>query len=116
MVGGDFFASVPGGGDLYVLKAIIHDWDDRRCEAILKNCHRSMARGGKLLLVEMVIPRDDSPHFGKFLDLVMMVMNGGRERTEGEFRSLLAASGFKLTRVIPNRSPVCLIESVRADD
>lgn len=114
--GGDFFRAVPEGGDLYTLKWIIHDWDEERSAAILKNCHRAMAKGGTLLLVESVIPRGNGPFLGKFVDLVMLVMTGGRERTEEEFRTLLAGSGFRLTRVLPTRSPVSLVEAERVDD
>jgi hypothetical protein len=111
---GDFFRSVPEGGDAYVMKWIIHDWDDEKSTAILKNIHRAMDKNGKLLLIEMVVPEGNQPDVSKFLDLDMMVMTGGRERAEAEFNSLLAASGFKLTRVIRTKSPVCVIEAVRA--
>jgi len=111
---GDFFRSVPEGGDAYVMKWIIHDWDDEKSTVILKNIHRAMDEKGKLLLIEMVVPEGNQPDLSKFLDLDMMVMTGGRERTEAEFNSLLAASGFKLTRVIRTAYPVCVIEAVRA--
>jgi len=115
---GDFFESVPEGGDAYVMKWIIHDWNDEKSTAILKNIHRAMGRStsenGKLLLIETVVPEGNQPDLSKLLDLNMMVMTGGRERTEAEFGSLLAASGFKLTRVIRTMSPVCIIEAVRA--
>jgi ubiquinone/menaquinone biosynthesis C-methylase UbiE len=111
---GDFFRSVPEGGDAYVMKWIIHDWDDEKSTAILKNIHRAMDKNGKLLLIEMVVSEGNQPDLSKFVDLDMMVMTGGRERTEAEFNSLLAASGFKLTRVIRTTSPVCVIEAVRA--
>jgi len=111
---GDFFESVPEGGDVYVMKWIIHDWDDEKATAILKNIHRAMKEKGELLLIEMVVPEGDQPDLSKFTDLNMMVMTGGRERTEAEFNSLLAASGFELTRVIRTASPFCVIEAVRA--
>jgi O-methyltransferase/methyltransferase family protein len=111
---GDFFRSVPEGGDAYVMKWIIHDWDDEKSTAILKNIHRAMNKQGKLLLIEMVVLEGNQPDLSKFLDLNMMVMTGGRERTEAEFKSLLAASGFELRRVIRTRSPVCVIEAVSA--
>ncbi|SIO58072.1 hydroxyneurosporene-O-methyltransferase [Singulisphaera sp. GP187] len=115
-VGGDFFASVPGGGDIYTLKWIIHDWDDAKSVAILKNCHRAMARGGRLLLVESVIPPRNEPSLGKFMDLNMLVMTGGRERTADEFRDLLAAAGFRLARIIATPSPVSVIEALREEE
>src|SRR5215475_2588238 len=82
---GDFFGSVPEGGDVYAMKWIIHDWDDEKATSILKNIHRAMNEKGKLLLVEMVIPKGDQSDLSKLMDLEMMVMTGGRERTEAEF-------------------------------
>jgi hypothetical protein len=111
---GDFFRTVPEGGAAYVMKWIIHDWDDEKAMVILKNIHRAMDEKGKLLLIEMIVLEGNQPDLCKFLDLNMMVITGGRERTEGEFKSLLAASGFELTRVIRTTSPVCVIEAVRA--
>ena len=110
---GDFFKSVPAGGDAYVMKWIIHDWDDAKSTVILENIRKAMNENGKLLLIETVIPEGNHPDLSKFLDLDMMVMTGGRERTEDEFNSLLAASGFELRRVIRTPSPVCVIEAVR---
>jgi len=116
VVAGDFFESVPSGGDAYILKSVVHDWDDERATKILKNCHRAMAENGKLLLVESVIPPGNEPFFGKLLDLNMMVVSSGCERTEAEYRALFAAAGFKLTNVIPIQSPFALsvIEGARA--
>jgi len=111
---GDFFRTVPEGGAAYVMKWIIHDWDDEKATVILKNIHRAMDEKGKLLLIEMVVLEGNQPDPSKFLDLDMMVMTGGRERTEAEFKSLLAASGFELARVIRTPFPVCVIEAVRA--
>lgn len=113
LAAGDFFQSVPGGGDAYILKWIIHDWDDERSITILRNCHRAMTENGKLLLVEAVVPRGSEPHFSKFIDLNMLVMTGGRERTENEYRMLLEATGFKLTRIIATESPMSVIEGER---
>jgi SAM-dependent methyltransferase len=114
VVAGDFFDAVPRGGDAYLLKWIIHDWDDERGAALLRNCGRAMAKDGRLLLVEAVIPRDNSPSFHKFMDLTMLVMTGGRERTEAEYRALLAAAGFRLTRIVPTPSEMRVIEGVPA--
>lgn len=111
---GDFFKSVTEGGDAYVLKWIIHDWDDEKSIVILKNIHRAMNENGKLLLIEMVVTEGNQPDLSKFMDLNMLVMTGGRERTEAEFNALLASAGFRLTRVIRTASPVCVIEAVRA--
>ena len=110
---GDFFASVPSGGDAYVLKNIIVDWDDERSVGILRHCHRAMTARGKLLVIEAVIPPGGGYSFRKFIDLVMLVMTGGRVRTEAEHRALLAAAGFRLTRVIPTPSEMSVIEGVR---
>ncbi|HEV2173578.1 MAG TPA: methyltransferase [Nitrospira sp.] len=111
-VGGDFFASVPAGGDAYILASIVHDWDDDHSIAILRNCRRAMSRGKTLLLVEMVILAGDAPFFGKLLDLGMLVLTGGRERTENEYEALLAAADFRLTRIVPTLSLASVIEAV----
>jgi hypothetical protein len=112
-VSGDFFAAVPAGGDLYVLKKVIHDWDDERAQLLLTNCRKAMSGIGRLLLIEPVIPSGNDPSFNKLLDLLMLVWNaGGRERTEGEHQALLTLAGFKLSRVIPTKSGVSIIEAV----
>jgi hypothetical protein len=111
LVSGDFFQAVPEGGDAYILKFIIHDWDDDRSIAILRNIHRVMPAQGKLLLGEMVVPPGNQPDFSKFLDLNMMVMTGGCERTAEEFRQLFFKAGFRLTRIVPTPSPMSIIEA-----
>jgi len=110
---GDFFKKVPTG-DAYIMKHIIHDWDDERSLTILKNCHAAMAKSGarKLLLVEMILAGRNEMHPSKFLDVEMMMLPGGRERTEEEFRVLLDKAGFKLTRVVATKGPNNVIESV----
>jgi predicted O-methyltransferase YrrM len=110
-IGGDFFAGVPKGGDAYVLSSIIHDWDEERALAILRNCREAMSPSGRLLLVEMVIPPGDVPFPGKLLDLEMLVVFGGRERTELEYRDLLKAAGFVVERVVPTSAPASVIEA-----
>lgn len=112
-VGGDFFRSVPAGGDAYILKHIIHDWSDEECLTILGHCHAGMTAGGKVLIVEMVIPGPNVPSVGKFLDLIMLTFLTGRERTEGEYRVLLDRAGFELTRIVPTPSPYSVIEGAR---
>jgi hypothetical protein len=112
-VAGDFFQSVPSGADTIILKWIIHDWNDEQSAAILKNCHRALPDNGKLILVEAVVPETSEPHFSKFIDLNMLIMTGGRERTEAEFRKLYEDSGFKVTRVVPTESPFSVIEGVK---
>jgi len=110
-VAGDFFKSVPEGGDAYIMKWIIHDWDDERAITILKNCRSRMQANSKLILVDCVVPETDEPHFSKFIDLNMLVMTGGKERTAKEFEQLLAAAGFRLQRVIPTDLPFSIVES-----
>jgi cyclopropane fatty-acyl-phospholipid synthase-like methyltransferase len=113
LVGGDFFQSVPSGADTIILKWIIHDWNDEQSVAILKNCHRALPENGKLILVEAVVPETSEPHFSKFIDLNMLIMTGGRERTAAEFRKLYEDSGFKLTQIVPTESPFSVIEGVK---
>ncbi|MGI8915131.1 MAG: methyltransferase [Chloroflexota bacterium] len=113
-VGGDFFEAVPSGGDAYVLAQILHDWDDARCMAILKQCHRAMTEQAKLLVVELVLPPGNDQFFGKLLDLHMLVMAGGRERTADEYRLLFASAGFRLTSAVPTQAGASVIGGVRA--
>lgn len=110
-VAGDFFQSVPAGGDAYIMKWIIHDWDDESAIRILKNCRSQIAPNGRVIVVDSVVPEGDEPDFSKFMDLNMMVMTGGKERTEREFAGLFAAAGLKLLRVIPTDLPVSIIEA-----
>jgi hypothetical protein len=112
-VGIDFFAEVPAGGDAYIMKHIIHDWDDERALMIIRNCHQAMAENGRLLVVEMVIPEGNAPSPGKFLDLEMLLFMRSFERTEAEYRALFEEAGFKLTRIVPTPSPYSVIEGVR---
>ncbi len=112
---GDFFKAVPGGGDAYMMKHILHDWNDDDAATILKHCRKALGKKGKILVVEMVVPPGSEMHLGKLLDLEMLVMTpGGRERSEADFRSLYERAGFKLTRIVPTPSPVCVIEGVPA--
>ena len=110
-VAGDFFKSVPEGGDAYVMKWIIHDWDDEKSNTILKNIRTQMQPNSKLILVDCVVPETDEPHFSKFIDLNMLVMTGGKERTEKEFAQILEAAGFKLLRVIKTDVPHSIVEA-----
>jgi len=110
VVGGSFFEEIPAGADVYLLRHIIHDWDDERSTVILKNCRRAMARGSRLLLIESVIPAGNEPSFGKLLDLNMLVMPGGAERDEQQYRQLLRGADFELARVVPTRADVDVIE------
>ena len=112
MVSGSFFERVPCDGDAYLLSSVIHDWDDECAIRILENCRRCMRQRGKVLLVEFVVPAGRENSFSKLLDLNMLVMNGGRERTELEYRLLFDAAGLKMTRIIPTMSPLCVLEAV----
>lgn len=109
---GNFLESVPSGGDAYILSHILHDWNDDDCLTILGNCRKAMSRDGRLLIVEMVVPAGNAPHPGKILDMVMLVLVGGQERTEGEYRRLLDKAGFRLSRIVPTNSPVTVVEAV----
>jgi len=109
---GDFFQAVPLG-DAYIMKNIIHDWDDAHALAILKNIHAAATSDARLLLIEAVMAPGNEPHFAKVVDLEMLLLPGGAERTEDEYRELLALGGFRLTRVIKTGSPLDLIEAVR---
>lgn len=110
--GGSFFEGVTRGGDAYLLRHIIHDWDDAKSVQILRRCRDAAAPGGKILIVESVIPPGDEPHPGKWLDLIMLAVPGGRERTAGEYERLLKDSGLKMARIVPTRSPVSVVEAV----
>jgi len=102
VVGGDFFAAVAPGGDAYVLRQIIHDWDDARAAAILMNCRRAMEAGGKVLVVERAIAPDSRQAMAELhLDMEMLVNVGGIQRTEAEYGALFAASGLRLSAVVP---------------
>jgi O-methyltransferase domain/Dimerisation domain len=110
----NFFESVPAGGDAYMMKHIIHDWEDELALKILRNCHRAMGPNAKLLLVEAVIQPGNHPGFDKWLDVAMLAYAGGCERTESGYRDLLAQAGFRLTRIVPTASPVSVVEAVPA--
>jgi hypothetical protein len=112
--GGDFFEAVPSGADAYLLGHIVHDWDDAKAGLILDNVRRAMPTSAKLLLVEHVLPEGDGAWFGKFLDVHMMVVLGGLERTKAEYRQLFAAHGFRLARVVPTAGDVSVVEGVPA--
>jgi SAM-dependent methyltransferase len=105
LVGGDFFAALPPGGDAYLLKWILVSWDDERAVTILQNCRRALRADGKLLVIERIIPPGNEPCFGKLADLNLLVMYRGRHRTEAEYRTLFARAGFALSRIIPTNSP-----------
>ncbi|GAA2683696.1 methyltransferase [Streptomyces lunalinharesii] len=109
---GDFFAAVPEGGDVYVLKHVLHDWPDEPCRRILRSCRAAMAPGRRLLVVDSVLPPGNAPHFGKTMDIAMLAVLDGQERNADEFAALLAASGFRLTRVLPTAAFPSIVEAV----
>ena len=115
-VAGTFFDSVPAGGDAYPLKSVIHDWDDDRSAAILRNCRRAIAPDGKLVLVERIMPARvaaSARHQAiARADLNMLVGPGGKERTEAEFRALLDASGFTTARILPTALEYSIVEGI----
>ncbi len=110
VVGGDMFVVVPSGGDAYLLSTIIHDWKDEQAVAILRNCRRAMTDQARLLLVELIVPSDNTPSTTKIMDVGMMVMMHGQERTEAEYRDLYQAAGFALTQVLPTASQYSILE------
>jgi hypothetical protein len=111
---GKFFESVPEGGDAYILKHIIHDWDDERAIAILKQCHKVMPANGKLLVAELVIPPGNERFMGKLLGLNMLEMAVGCcERTQAEYKALFETAGFKLTIIFPTQDEASIIEGIQ---
>ncbi len=108
-IGGSFFETIPAGGDLYILKSILHDWDDEKCLNILNNICKVITPDAKLLIMEVVLKEDNEPSFGKMTDLLMMIGMNGRERTKAEFDSLLKRSGFKLKKICQTVSPLSVI-------
>lgn len=118
-VGGSFFESLPTGADAHIMAHIIHDWDDAHAHKILEKCRAAIdrgpdGRGGRLLIVDAVIAGRNEPDFGKLLDLEMLLVPGGKERTADEFAKLMAGAGWKLTRVIPTPAGKSIIEGVPA--
>ena len=111
LVAGDVFQSIPAGADAYVFKHIIHDWDDPEARRILENCRHAGGPHTKVLIVEMLVPPANEPAYVKLLDLEMLAIPGGRERTEEEFRQLLESAGFQLTAIVPTHSPVVVLEA-----
>jgi len=111
-VAGNFFDSVPAKADAYLLCGVIHDWSDDRAVVILKNCRKAMAKKGRVLIVDMIVPGSRLGSVSKILDLNMMVMTGGRERTKSEFHALLDAADLRVTRIVPTLAPQSIIEAI----
>jgi hypothetical protein len=110
VIGGDFFESVPSA-DTYLMSVVLHDWDNAAAARILRNVAAAATPGARLVLLEMVIPEGDGPHFTKLIDVVMLAMLGGRERTSAEWRKLLADGGFTLDRIVPGSAAFSAIEA-----
>jgi hypothetical protein len=114
LASGNFFESVPSGGDAYILSHIIHDWSEEQCLAILGNIRKAMSPSSRLLIVEFVLPTGNTPHPGKVLDMVMLCLPGGTERTPAEYSTLLAKAGFRMSRVVPTASAASIVEAFPA--
>jgi hypothetical protein len=113
VVAGDFFKSVPSA-DLYVLKQILHDWNDEQATTILRNCAQSMTPRGHMAIVEMVIPDDRSPTLAQLMDVNMLAILPGRERTQAEYTALLKVAGLRFERLMPTHSPFQILEAARS--
>lgn len=114
---GDFFCAVPHGADAYVLKHVLHDWDDERCRIILGHVREAMGARARLLVIDPVIPVGSAAHHGKLLDLEMLVLTPlGRERTRDELGALLESAGFRIRKVLSTRVPSSIVEAVRSGD
>ena len=111
-LGGDFFKRVPEGGDIYLLKNVLHNWDDSHCITILKNCRKVMHDNSRLLIIERIIPFRNERSEATLFDINMLVVTGGQARSEEEYDKLFDAAGFKLHRVIPTQSPVNIVEGL----
>lgn len=109
---GNFFESIPAGFDAYLMKFVLHDWTDEQAIHILRNCRQAIPDHGKLLVIEYLIPEGNQPSPAKLIDIEMMVMTGGMERTEAEFGKLFETAGFELNRVIVTPSPLVILEAV----
>jgi O-methyltransferase len=112
VVAGDFFATLPAGGDIYFFKQILHDWDDDSCLKLLRNCRSSMLAGKKILVVEQMIQPGGPGRSALTLDMVMLALFTGHERTEEEFRRLFTSSGFELSRIVATSTPFFLLEAI----
>jgi ubiquinone/menaquinone biosynthesis C-methylase UbiE len=113
VVGGDFFSSVPPGGDGYTIKGALFNWDDERATQILANCRKAMKPRGRVLVIESVMPSGNAPSPAKVLDIEMLVgIDGGVARTESEFRALFARAGLKVSRILSLPSLYSVIEGV----
>jgi ubiquinone/menaquinone biosynthesis C-methylase UbiE len=108
----DFFQALPKGADAHLMKFILHDWNDEECTRILKASRAAIEPGGRLIVLEVVVPEEEAqPHFSHLMDLNMLVMTGGMERTAKEYEKLFASAGYALNRIVPTASPFSVIEA-----
>ena len=114
LTGGSFFEEIPVSADAYMLKHVIHDWDDELCVKILSNCAKNLESDGRILVIEYLVPEDNDPHVSKLLDMEMLFIPGGRERTRSQFETLFSAAGLRLNDVTTTDSSICILEGVRA--
>jgi hypothetical protein len=112
-IAGSFFESVPHGADVYVIRKVIHDWGDEQAIVILRNCRDAMTPGGKVLVAETIIPAGNEPNPIKLIDANMLVVTGGKERTQAEYAALLTAAGLRLERIISTSQPISILEAGR---
>ena len=110
IVAGDFFEAVPPA-DIYVMSKILHDWDDKSCRRLLTSIATAARPGARLVVLEHVVPEGDQPHMSKMLDLTMLVMTGGKERTAAEFEELFASAGFRLDQIVQTPTPLPVLEA-----
>jgi SAM-dependent methyltransferase len=109
LLSGDFFESVPKGADAHIMSFIIHDWDDESSIKILKNCHRALPEGGRVFIAENIIGLPNEQSLGKLIDIEMLVMTTGKERTEKEFKVLLEKSGFNFLGITKTPGPLSIV-------
>jgi hypothetical protein len=110
LIAGDFFESVPSG-DIYVIKNVMHNWEDERATLILRNCRKALLPNGKVLVAQTLVPPGHEPNQIKFIDVLMLVVTAGLERTEAEYAGLFGAAGLRLEHVIPTRGPISILEA-----
>lgn len=114
-VSGDFFKSVPKGGDLYILKSVLHDWDDSRAREILEKCHQAMEDNSRLLVIEVVLQPGSLSQYANCMDLLMLSVTGGKERSLNQFSKLFDKSGFKIEKIYPTETEFSIIELSKKD-
>lgn len=113
VVAGDFFESVPVGADAYLLKRVLHDWNDDQCRHVLRHCRDAMGEGGRVLIIDAVVHEDNEHSLVKGIDLLMLSASDGRERTAQELADILASAGLRLLRVVPTPSLLSIVEAAR---